>query len=541
MADVDLQQLAIDRGEAASPAVRPRRRHLLTRYVIPGALMGGFLSLVAWASWDIVFPPRAVRVVTVISSQAKMQQSGTPLFRAAGWIEPRPTPVRVAALAPGVVAELLVVEDQPVQAGEPVAELVKDDARLTHERALADQKLREAELEEAQASLRAAQTRLAQPVHLQAELGDAKAALAKIETELKNLPFETRRAAARLEFAEADYAGKVAAKGAIAGRVVDAAKSELESSKATLEELGNRKASLVKEQTALSERRDALQTRLELLADEIQARDRAAAQMKAAEARLQQSQVALAEAKLQLDRMTIRAPIDGRVYGLIGHPGTRVGGNAARMTEMQGHDASTVVTMYRPESLQVRVDVRFEDIPSVSLSQPVRIENAALSEPLIGKVLFVSSRADIQKNTLEVKVAIDEPAPVFKPDMLVDVTFLAPETADASAELSVATRLYVPQRLIVQDDEGAFVWLADQSAGRARKVSITTGGAATNGLIEVTNGLTISSRLIASGTDGLQDGDRITVTGEEPDRAGIRPSSEDGRTLLNRLPAGGSP
>ena len=96
--EVDLQQLAIDRGGRAGPAVRPRR-HVLTRYVLPGLLLAGFLALLAWASRDVVFPARPVTVVPVLATQASVQQEGTPLFKAAGWIEPRPTPVRVAALA----------------------------------------------------------------------------------------------------------------------------------------------------------------------------------------------------------------------------------------------------------------------------------------------------------------------------------------------------------------------------------------------------------------------------------------------------------
>ena len=94
---------------------------------------------------------------------------------------------------------------------------------------------------------------------------------------------------------------------------------------------------------------------------------------------------------------------------------------------MEGYDSSTVVTLYRPDSLQVRVDVRYENLAQVRLGQPVRIASPALENELSGKVLFVSSLADIQKNTLQVKVEMDTPPSVFKPEMLVDVTFLAPE------------------------------------------------------------------------------------------------------------------
>ena len=57
-------------------------------------------------------------------------------------------------------------------------------------------------------------------------------------------------------------------------------------------------------------------------------------------------------------------------------------------------------------------DVRFEDVPRVRLGQAVQIRSPAVAEPLVGNVLFVSSLADIQKNTLQVKVEIESPPPM---------------------------------------------------------------------------------------------------------------------------------
>ncbi len=511
MSNVDLQQLAIDREPNETSNVSPGR-HVVTRYMLPGALLLGFVILVAWSARDLAFPPQLVTVMPVHSSQGEVRLAGTPLFKAAGWIEPRPTPTRVAALAPGVVEELLVVEDQPVKKGEPVAEMVKDDAQLSVARAKAEQMLRAAELEEAQAALTAATTRLKQPVHLEAALGESEAALAKLNTELKNLPFNIRRAEADQDAAQKRYDAKAKSAGVVAGVDIDVAKSALDSANARVAQLRDSKTSLEKEQVALVSRRDALKTQLELLADEIKAKDVAAAHVKAATARLEQANVVVQEMELRLSRMTVRAPIDGRVFHLLGHPGSRVGSG---MTQMIGHDGSTIVTLYRPKMLQARVDVRFEDITKVQLGQPVEISNAALPKPLIGKVLFVSSEADIQKNTLQVKVAIDDPPAVFKPEMLIDVTFLAPEQKDQPAKVQKELRIYVPQQLIQTEEAGKFVWVADQSAGVARKTTIQTGGNNGAGMIRVNSGLSISSRLIVSGSERLKDGARIRVTGED--------------------------
>ncbi|MDP6554630.1 MAG: efflux RND transporter periplasmic adaptor subunit [Pirellulaceae bacterium] len=521
--DVDLRELAIDRGGTDHPGVSASshrlRRHLLTRYVLPLVLVLGFVLLVAWASRDFIFPPKAVTVIPVFSTTAEVRLEGTPLFKAAGWIEPRPTPVRVAALAPGVVEDLLVIEDQAVKADEPIAELVKDDAELAHQRALVDLELRQAELDEANATLIAAKTRLKYPVHLQAALGEADAALATVGTLLKNLPFEILRAEADHQAMQKDYDAKRAADGVVAGVEIDKAKSQAARAKALVEELRNRSESLKKEQAALGQRRDALKTQLKLLADEIRAKDEATAKVKGAAARIAQARVVVAQAKLQLSRMTVVSPIDGRVFRLIAHPGARIGSG---MTQMTGHDGSTVVTLYRPDMLQIRVDVRFEDIPKVSLDQPVEIDNPALSSPLVGKVLFISSEADKQKNTLQVKVVIPDPPPVFKPEMLVDVTFLSQRSHESRDESQATeprmTRIFIPQQFVKNEGDLSYVWLADQSAQIARKQEIQTGSPGEHGLIEVSQGLNISSRIIAVGSDDLTDGCRIHITSEPQNR-----------------------
>ena len=515
-ADVDLSQLAVDRGGRGARGSPGPRRHLVSRYVLPGALILGVLVLMAWAARDLLSPPRRVTVVPVFATQAEVRQEGTPVFKAAGWIEPRPTPVRVAALAPGVVEQLLVVEDQPVKAGEPIAELVKDDARLANQRAQADLKLREAEQQAARATLAAAKTRLEQPVHLEAGLAEAEAELAAVETQLANLPFETRRAEANLDYAKSNYEAKASAGDVVKGRAVEEARSQYESVRALVEELRGRVTSLEKHKSALARRRDALAKQLELRADERRAKEEAEADLQAAAARLQQAQVALAEAKLQSDRMTVRSTIDGRVLHLVARPGSRL---MTGRGDEGSHDGSTVVTLYRPDMLQVRVDVRFEDLPRVGLGQTVSIESPAVPLPLSGEVLFLSSEADIQKNTLEVKVAVHRPPSVLKPQMLVEVTFLAPKSPKRDATPSDRLRLFVPQRLVLGDDGGAFVWAADQSAGVARRTPVELGAAGPHGLVEVTRGLNVTSRIIASGHNDLRDGQRIRITAEATDPA----------------------
>lgn len=538
---VDIKQLAIDRDASrqrpGNDPVGPPRR-VLSRIVLPALLLAGFALVSAWAARDSLLPRHDVTVMPVHVSTAEVQESGVPLFKAAGWIEPRPTPIRVAALAEGVIEKLLVVEDQAVNAGEPIAFLVADDASLALDAAQATLKLREAEVERVRAALQAAQTNFDEPTYLQAEAAEAEADLKKIETQLFALPFEIDSAKANLRFAEADLAAKRKATVAISEIQLVEAQSTLDTARAHVEELTTRRPSLQAEQKSLTAKLAAVNRKLELKTDERRTLDESQAQLDAAIAMQQQARVAVAEAQLRFDRMTIRAPVAGRVMHLLTTPGTFVSGNVSMGNGMAQHDSGSVVTLYQPHQLQVRVDVRFEDLPQTALGQPVKIESPALVEAIVGRVLFPTSFADIQKNTLSVKVAIDEPPELLKPEMLVDVTFLSSGSSDTSKEEpNTLLRIFIPRRLITTDDSGAAsVWIADLAKGVAHRQSVEVRETGSESLVEVASGLTPASRLITSGQIGLNDGDRIHVTKTETSQQ----PSESNRQVLERRPGSGS-
>jgi hypothetical protein len=68
---------------------------------------------------------------------------------------------------------------------------------------------------------------------------------------------------------------------------------------------------------------------------------------------------------------------------------------------------------------------------------------------------------------------------------------------------------------VVESGEGsARVWVADQAASAARLRSIKV-GMASGDLVEVVEGLNAADRLISGGREGLRDGERVKVTGED--------------------------
>lgn len=509
---LDLRQLVIERshGPARKPA-GPAPRHVLSRYVVPGALLVGFLLVLAWAGRESLLPSAPVTVVPVIVTRAEVQQAGTPLFQAAGWIEPRPSPVLVSSLAEGVIEKLLVVPGQDVAAGEPIAQLVDTDARLALRKAEADHDLKQAELDSAKAEVTAARLRMERPVHLEAAAAEAEALLAQAETELAKLPFELRAAQARAEIARKEMEGKRAAGEAVAGRLLQKAQSELDAATAHLEELQQRKPRLERAVQTLRRKRDALATQRELKVDEARQRADAEAKLQAAEARCRQAQIAVEAAKLHLERMAIRAPVAGRVLRIMASPGTRMAG----MTFESARDASTALSLYDPKALQVRIDVRLEDVARVEPGQPVRIETPSAPGPMHGQVIQITSEASVQKNTLEVKVAIDDPPATIRPEMLVQATFLAVDRGKAQDGSGQAPeRLLVPRQLVENSEGQATVWIAD-ARGRAQRQPIKLGSAGTAELVEVLEGLAATDKLIASGREALDPGTRIRILGED--------------------------
>ena len=508
---LNLSQLALERAPKTDATTRPRPKRWLTRYVVPGGILLGFIGLLVAAAGTRLLPHQSVTVLPVIVSRAEVQQAGTTLFQAAGWIEPRPTAVSVAALAPGVIEELLVVEGQGVEKGEPIARLVVADAQLAIRQAQATLAIREGELGRSEAELKAARIRVEQPVHLQIVLADANSTLAKEKTELSKLPYLIEATEAELEYAVSNMQGKREAKEGIAGRLLQQAESEHARIDATLRELRNRKPNLQREVDALQSKVESLETQLRLLVEETRQLEEASAKEQSAKAVRDEARLQVEHSELMLQRMVIRAPISGRILRLVVAPGARVMG----LETTAGQSSSTVVQMYDPKRLQVRADVRLEDVPHVQPGQPVDIQTASSADTIRGRVLQASSSANIQKNTLDVKVELLDPPANVSPEMLVTATFLAPESfVKSTDEFIQPERILIPRKLVQSADSGATVWIVDAS-GRAELRAISLGKVTLGELIEVIGGLNPTDKLIASAIEGLRQGAWVEVSGED--------------------------
>ncbi len=506
---MDLSQLALDRTTTKSTRSKsplPHRRRWFSRYVLPSSLLIGFMALVVAAAGNHWMPARPVSVVPVIVKRAEMQQAGSTLFQAPGWIEPRPMAISVAAMAPGVIEEMMVVAGQTVSKGEPIARLVSVDAELALQQAKNALAIRQGELNRAQAELSAARVRFENPVHLRVQLADAQSNLSKSKTELAKLPYLIEVAESNLRYSQTSMEGKKTARGSIPDTIIAKAENDYAVARANLNELEQQR-----EVSALQAVVEALEHQLQLLVEETRQLGEAEAKVQSAEAYRDEAKLQVRQAELALERSTVRAPMDGRILRLVAAPGSRVMG----LETTAGQSSSTVVEMYDPESLQVRADVRLEDIPLVNPGQPVEIETASSSQVIHGRVLQVTSSANVQKNTLEVKVELLDAPSTVSPEMLVTAAFLAsPNEADQSAS-SESEQLFVPRPLIQSSEAAPYVWIVEANA-LARKRVVELAGKNGGELVAIKSGLKVTDKLITSGLEGLREGMKVVVSGDDP-------------------------
>ena len=503
----DLGALAV-RRTAAGPDLRPPRRWV-SRVVLPLALVAGFAALAAWAAYDQIAPPLAVRVVPVqVRTGVAEEPAGEELFKANGWIEPRPLPIDVPVQTEGMyrVREVRVNPGDRVRAGQELVLLDDTTARLALESV-------SARLARRQAAGRSAA----------ADAGKAAVAVknAEVAIELAKAEgaAEVRAQEAAVTKAEALQASSETAvrveedlrkSGAVTSEVKlqlarqqrDVARAEVESAKALL----------ARARTGATSR-----TRLAESAKAAAEADLVGMNAKVEEVAQEAADAAveIKKARLEIDRTRITAPIDGVVMQLNVRVGSILGGPNSGTRHQDA-----VATLYEPKKLQVRVEVPIGKFQFVRYGQPavVEVEDVLPGRKLIGTVLYDTHLANIARNSVPVKVALpDDPPEQLRPEMIASVRFQAPPGKSPPKGES-ARRLVVPRRLLVTEGDQVKVWVVDQARGRAelRAVELPPGEKDRSGeTAEVVGGLNPTDKLIATGLDQLKPGLRVRIAGEE--------------------------
>ncbi|UCF32961.1 MAG: efflux RND transporter periplasmic adaptor subunit, partial [Phycisphaerales bacterium] len=477
------------------------------RIALPGAILLIASGLLVTAASDAFRPATMVRVVPVIvKTDVEAQPPGGVVLQAPGWVEADPFPTAVSALADGVVEEVLVLEGERIQAGQVVARLVAQDARIALEQADAELAERHADLAIARAALEEAQRNWEHPIELSRQKQTAEAHLAEMRAELARWPSELAREEARSLYLTADYEriAPLQKNGQASDIELIQARQAHQAQQAEVDAVRGRKPILEARVWALEAEVRAVTDNLRLRIKDTRALAEAKAAVQRAEAAIAVARARRDEAALRLERMHVRSPAGGVVMARLVEPGSKV------MLNMDHPRSAQVVRLYDPNRLQVRVDIPLVDAAKVGVGQPAEVIVEVLPDKVFhGQVTRVVHEADVQKNTLQVKVAIEDPAPEIKPEMLGRARFLAVADSSTVDGRESNLRLFVPKSTVFERAGRSFVWLADHVEEVARLRAIKPGRLTLDDWMAVAEGLRPGDRVIIDAPADLEDGQRI--------------------------------
>jgi len=432
-------------------------------WLLPLGILAGFVLLFALLFRDRLLPAKAVEVFPAVGieekSEAKVAASGIStgslLFQASGWIEPDPLPIKATALTDGIVDSVSILEGELVKKGDLLATLIETDTRIERD-------LMAAKLADTKASF-------------DAHCVGAQIALQKMEVEKASLAIaeaNAEEAENKLRRYERLSKGSITEDERISIRFTHTRSlAEIDAAKARIAGIAE----------------DLNQIALEILA--IQAK------IKAAEANLE-------KAELAFSRTKIFAPADGRVLALKAAPGQK------KMVGMDDEDSSTIAILYDPAHLQVRVDVPLGDAAGLGVGQRAKIRCNLLPDTVFeGEVTRIEGSADVQRNTLQAKVRIENPDEKLRPEMLCRVEFfetsLQSRTTGGPVEGSMGIAVYVPAGAV----SGGTVWICDSDSLRAERRSVET-SVTRDEFIRVDSGIR-PGEWVVSNPSGLKPGQRL--------------------------------
>ena len=470
----DLKNISSTNSEGATQIKRKRSYS----WLLPVGLLTGFLLIFALIFGDRILPAIPVETTPVTTirsgngasqiSEAKSNtakpisgKKGQLLFQASGWVEPDPYITFASTLLNGVVNKVHVLEGQKVHKGELLANLIDEDAKL-------DLKTAERNYESYKKEI------IAHSVGFKIIDTEIASVQRKVEA-IKTQVTEARDTFSRLS--------KLSS-GAVSQQEVVKARMALERHVALLAESQSIIPNLEAKKAQLKAQKESMEANLETLAT---ARDRA---------------------QLALKRTRITSPIDGVVLQLHAAPGMK------RMIDMDSPTSAVIVELYDPNKLQARIDVALSEASALFVGQPVELVSDLLpDQTFTATVTRITGQADLQRNTLQVKVRIDKPDSRMRPEMLVRAKFFAVTRAKDSEQggtpsSSGRLALYVPEQALVSDTQ---VWVVSPES-KAELRTIKLGKDARDGHRLVLDGLRSGESVILKPHDQLKEGARVKPT-----------------------------
>ncbi|AKS40715.1 efflux RND transporter periplasmic adaptor subunit [Wenzhouxiangella marina] len=194
----------------------------------------------------------------------------------------------------------------------------------------------------------------------------------------------------------------------------------------------------------------------------------------------------LAAARIDLERSRIRAETAGTILSRDVEPGDLV----------RPGEALFSIALDGPTELRVPVDERNLSRLAVG-QQAIAIADAYPDSPFEARIEHIAPRIDVQRGTVDLRLAVPEPPPFLRQDMTVSVTIVTGRREDSLALPNDA--------LVHRQGRQARVLVLDEGRIQHRPVTIGLEGLARS---EILAGLTAGEQVLLAGHQDLLEGSR---------------------------------
>lgn len=210
-----------------------------------------------------------------------------------------------------------------------------------------------------------------------------------------------------------------------------------------------------------------------------------------AETNMISQQKAVQQARAQLAKTIIKAPISGTVDEILTDRGQVVapGQGIVRIVNLSNMYVSSQV----PEAY----------VGKIKVGTPVKVDITSLNKIYDGKIRQVANNINPANRSFGIEIAVPNNDNLLRPNQVAKLKI---------ADYSKTNAVVVPSNVILQDSDGKqYVFVVDnagKSSGTAKKVSVTSGLTANN-LTEITSGLKGGEMVISEGANSVSEGMKV--------------------------------
>jgi HlyD family secretion protein len=205
------------------------------------------------------------------------------------------------------------------------------------------------------------------------------------------------------------------------------------------------------------------------------------------EANVKVAAAQLAEYQARLNRTHIVAPVDGTILF-----------RNAEVGQTASPGGTALFRLASNSEVEMRGQIAEQDLAALKTGQPASVYITGLSRPFEGKVRLLGAVIDPNTRLGEIRIALN-PDPQLRPGAF----------ARGSVAVEKAERPVLPQTAVMSDQQGAYVYVVDNT-NHVRRRAVRISGTIEKGLV-IAEGLTGVEHVVTTAGGFLRNGEAVKV------------------------------